>query len=74
MPAPNVAVINWSSGYRQYSKVGAKYHRAKFNNAFCDGHVELEDFNKPFVASDDYLRRWNIDNQPHREAWDNFPY
>ena len=36
---------------------------------FCDGHVESEDFTQPFIASDDYLRRWNFDNQPHRESW-----
>jgi prepilin-type processing-associated H-X9-DG protein len=44
-------------------------HSSRFNRVFCDGHVESEDFRKPFVASDDYLRRWNIDNQPHREKW-----
>ena len=53
-----------------YSKAGAKNQRRKFNKTFCDGHVETEDFNKPFIDSDTYLRRWNIDNQPHREAWD----
>jgi prepilin-type N-terminal cleavage/methylation domain-containing protein/prepilin-type processing-associated H-X9-DG protein len=57
------------SGFEEKSKAGAKNHRRKFNKAFCDGHVEVEDFNKPFVDSDEYLRRWNIDNQPHREAW-----
>jgi len=46
-----------------------KSHARKFNRAFVDGHVELEDFRKPFIATDEYLRRWNTDNEPHREIW-----
>ena len=44
-------------------------HDNRFNKVFCDGHVESEDFSKPFLPTDDYLRRWNIDNQPHRDLW-----
>jgi type II secretory pathway pseudopilin PulG len=50
----------------------AKLHQRVFNKVFCDGHIEIENFNKPFVPSDDYLRRWNNDNQPHRELWYTF--
>jgi prepilin-type processing-associated H-X9-DG protein len=46
-----------------------KAHRAKFNNAFCDGHVESVNFRMPFVANERYLRQWNSDNQPHLEGW-----
>jgi prepilin-type processing-associated H-X9-DG protein len=46
-----------------------KRHRGRFNRVFCDTHVETEDFKKPFDSSDDYLRRFNIDNQPHRDDW-----
>lgn len=46
-----------------------KSHRGRFNRVFCDGHVETEDFNKPFDKSDDYLRHYNIDNEPHRDEW-----
>ncbi len=31
--------------------------------------LEVEDMNKSFVPTDDYLRRWNIDHEPH---WDIF--
>lgn len=56
-------------GFRKLSTTGAGNHHRRFNKVFCDGHVEMEDFTKPFTASDEYLRRWNIDNQPHRDAW-----
>jgi prepilin-type N-terminal cleavage/methylation domain-containing protein/prepilin-type processing-associated H-X9-DG protein len=46
-----------------------KFHGAQFNRFYCDGHVEAENFKKPFVASDDYLARWNTDHQPHRDHW-----
>ena len=46
-----------------------KSHRGLFNRVFCDGHVETEDFNKPFDDSDNYLRRYNIDNEAHRDEW-----
>lgn len=44
-------------------------HQGRFNRVFCDGHVEVENMNKPFAPTDDYLRRWNNDNEPHRERW-----
>jgi prepilin-type N-terminal cleavage/methylation domain-containing protein/prepilin-type processing-associated H-X9-DG protein len=46
-----------------------RIHRRRMNRVFCDGHVGLENFRKAFSASDDYLRRWNHDNEPHREVW-----
>jgi prepilin-type N-terminal cleavage/methylation domain-containing protein len=52
------------------SRAAVKIHRSQMNRAFCDVHVEAEDFKKPFVATDDYLRRWNRDNKPHRDIWD----
>lgn len=47
-------------------------HRVRLNRAFCDGHVEMESFKKPFNATDEYLRRWNSDNLPHREKLQTF--
>jgi prepilin-type processing-associated H-X9-DG protein len=35
---------------------------------FCDGHVESPALQYLFAdTSDDALRRWNRDHQPHRE-------
>ena len=43
-------------------------HRGKANVVFCDGHVEAPALQTLFGAdSDSALRRWNRDNQPHRE-------
>ena len=42
-------------------------HRGRANRAFADGHLELEDMRKTFAATDAQLRRWNIDNEPHRD-------
>jgi type II secretory pathway pseudopilin PulG len=44
-----------------------KAHKGRFNRVFCDAHLEVEDMTKPFVPTDDYLKRWNNDNKPHRE-------
>jgi prepilin-type N-terminal cleavage/methylation domain-containing protein/prepilin-type processing-associated H-X9-DG protein len=44
-----------------------KTHRGRFNRVYCDGHIEFEDFNQAYFPSDDYLRRWNNDNEPHPE-------
>jgi prepilin-type N-terminal cleavage/methylation domain-containing protein/prepilin-type processing-associated H-X9-DG protein len=42
-------------------------HRGTFNVAYCDGHVESTKVEKLFAKTDEALRRWNIDHQPHRE-------
>jgi prepilin-type N-terminal cleavage/methylation domain-containing protein/prepilin-type processing-associated H-X9-DG protein len=46
-----------------------KSHNGRFNRAYADGHVETENFNLPLNDSDDYWRRYNIDNQAHRDLW-----
>lgn len=43
-----------------------KAHHGRANRAFVDGHLESEDMRKPFAASDAQLKRWNVDNEPHR--------
>ncbi|HVY71014.1 MAG TPA: H-X9-DG-CTERM domain-containing protein, partial [Verrucomicrobiae bacterium] len=45
-------------------------HHGKMNFGFCDGHVEVEDMNRQFVPMDENMRRWNNDNEPHREQWE----
>jgi prepilin-type processing-associated H-X9-DG protein len=43
-------------------------HGGRLNIAFCDGHVEPEKFERLFFDDrDEGLRRWNRDDQPHRE-------
>ena len=44
-------------------------HGGQFNMVLCDGHAEGLKLPSLFdVRRDDVLRRWNRDNQPHREA------
>jgi prepilin-type N-terminal cleavage/methylation domain-containing protein/prepilin-type processing-associated H-X9-DG protein len=59
-PAPPV-------DFGKRSTVAIKLHRSRLNYAFCDGHAEMEKLTQPFDPSDEYLRRWNNDNEPHRE-------
>jgi len=44
-------------------------HRNRYNRLLCDGHLEVEDCNKPYLDTDAYLSRWNIDHEPHRDLW-----
>lgn len=45
-----------------------RLHDAAVNALFCDGHVEVPKAQRLFFErSDDVLRRWNKDNEPHRE-------
>lgn len=42
-----------------------KKHRGKMNRSFVDGHVEIENMNRRFRPTVEYLSRWNIDHKPH---------
>ena len=43
-------------------------HGGRWNESFCDGHVENGTLGKFFDRrKDDVLRLWNRDNEPHRE-------
>ena len=44
-------------------------HHGWFNKAFCDNHIEFENFNRFRTIDDDYLRQFNKDNEPHRSTW-----
>ena len=46
---------------------GFEAHHGRANRAFVDGHLESEDLRPLFAASDAQLKRWNIDNEPHRD-------
>lgn len=58
-------------GYKVPPKQQASFknHRGRFNRVFCDGHLETENMNNRFVPTDEYMKRWNSDNEPHREFW-----
>ncbi|MBM3839191.1 MAG: hypothetical protein FJ398_14730 [Verrucomicrobia bacterium] len=48
--------------------VARKRHRGRLNAVFCDGHVEGITLQRLFLdKADEALRRWNRDNEPHRE-------
>lgn len=53
----------------RWNQNAVRVHGARFNRFYSDGHVEAENFRSQFTATDDYLARWNIDHQPHREGW-----
>jgi prepilin-type processing-associated H-X9-DG protein len=42
-------------------------HHGRANRAFVDGHLESEDMRKVFAATDAQLKRWKVDNAPHRD-------
>ncbi len=55
------------SNLEQFSNAQAR-HQGKANVVFCDGHVESPTLKFLFEdTSDEALRRWNRDHQPHRE-------
>lgn len=47
----------------------SRRHRGRFNVAFCDGHVESLTTDRLFSTNEWVTRRWNLDNQPHPDAW-----
>jgi prepilin-type processing-associated H-X9-DG protein len=60
------SVTNYS--YPGSTKRSYALHQGKANVVFCDGHVESPTLKFLFEdTSDEALRRWNRDHQPHRE-------
>ena len=48
-------------------KVAEQRHQRRASIACCDTHVETISFKRLFIDdSDEALRRWNLDNEPHR--------
>jgi prepilin-type N-terminal cleavage/methylation domain-containing protein/prepilin-type processing-associated H-X9-DG protein len=54
------------------SRYAIQIHGGRLNRTFCDGHLESEKFTTPFNPTDEYLRRWNNDHEPHREKLGTF--
>jgi prepilin-type N-terminal cleavage/methylation domain-containing protein/prepilin-type processing-associated H-X9-DG protein len=60
--------MNAPDSFLQEIKTSArKRHNGSANVTFCDGHTESGKLLKLFGRSDATLKRWNNDNQPHRE-------
>jgi prepilin-type N-terminal cleavage/methylation domain-containing protein/prepilin-type processing-associated H-X9-DG protein len=58
----------WGGTKASYdSKATKARHNGAFNVGFCDGHAESIKIRKLIEKSDQALRRWNNDNEPHRE-------
>ncbi|HEV2395165.1 MAG TPA: type II secretion system protein [Verrucomicrobiae bacterium] len=68
--------LDFSSSYPAFYtnastlRLMAQRHAARWNVAFCDGHVE----NLPtqlffYFSNPNVARRWDSDNQPHNEQW-----
>jgi hypothetical protein len=68
-PTDGIEITPGGISYQSFltSPKAVKMHRTAFTRLFCDGHIETESFRKPFIPTDDYMRRWNLDNKPHRE-------
>ncbi len=60
------ATLVSATAYKQQASFSA--HKGRCNRGFYDGHVEMEDMRMPFNPSDENLKRWNIDDQPHRDV------
>jgi prepilin-type processing-associated H-X9-DG protein len=54
------------------TEIARRRHQGRINVLFCDGHVEGMKLERLFFErSDAALRRWNKDNEPHRERLSN---
>ena len=56
-----------SSYWRTPPPLERKRHTGKLNLWFCDGHVEHLPLQNVTSRDDARVRRWNNDNQPHRD-------
>jgi prepilin-type N-terminal cleavage/methylation domain-containing protein/prepilin-type processing-associated H-X9-DG protein len=53
------------SGSQGVIKATMKRHGGRYNVVFCDAHIEGIKRDTLFSKSDDALKRWNNDNEPH---------
>ena len=72
--------INSRNGVERPNYVGSKgviratlaRHGGRYNLAFGDGHIESSHRDRLFLQTDDALRRWNNDNEPHADLLSKF--
>jgi prepilin-type processing-associated H-X9-DG protein/prepilin-type N-terminal cleavage/methylation domain-containing protein len=70
VPVSGSGGIRWTELQRRDDMV-QRLHLGRVNVGFCDGHVTAERLQWVFYdTSDDALRRWNRDHEPHREWLD----
>jgi prepilin-type processing-associated H-X9-DG protein len=62
----NVLSPSWP-GSKGISQATQQRHRGRFNVAFCDGHAQNLRQERLFAETDDALRRWNNDHEPHAD-------
>jgi len=60
--------LPWEDEWK--TEVKTDRHPGGNNNVFCDGHSEVIKRRRHFLMTDDSRKRWNNDNLPHRETWD----
>jgi prepilin-type processing-associated H-X9-DG protein len=60
----NLPNSDFSKGYKDANE---KRHGSINNVVFCDGHVEGIKEEKLYFKDESSLRRWNNDNEPHRD-------
>jgi prepilin-type processing-associated H-X9-DG protein len=74
-PAGNTGIIQIQANPQLLTpsiKAMLQRHGGSWNMVYCDGHVEHGGVRTFFDwSSDEVVRRWNRDNQPHRVAPNN---
>lgn len=58
-----------SPPFPPHAQLPGEWHRKLTNILFCDGHVAGEKRAGVIEATDSVRRRWNRDDEPHRETW-----
>jgi prepilin-type processing-associated H-X9-DG protein len=64
-----IPTLGYDMGDHLWSWGPSQRHLGGANMPFCDGHVEYGRIRRWVEHRDDVMRRWNRDNQPHRESW-----
>ncbi|HVR35261.1 MAG TPA: DUF1559 domain-containing protein [Methylomirabilota bacterium] len=54
--------------FDEFINIGGE-HNSGANMVFLDGHVEWQTKRRWLAGTDHAARRWNFDNDPHREVW-----
>jgi prepilin-type processing-associated H-X9-DG protein len=76
-PADMIALGDSNSDFHSDDVMSATFratpgsrHSKGANVAFCDGHLEWQLTKKWVAMTPEARRRWNRDNEPHPETWD----